>query len=95
MVLDPLNTSGRLMVVTDGNVLVNYYLDLGVIMGTPIAIPTPAGEVATGLTFDSFSDEYVVVTNAATILRVSQLIFFQDPSTFTWTTTAPLSLIHI
>lgn len=89
MVLYPSSTSGRLMVVTDGNVLVNYNLDLGVIMGTPIAIPTPAGEVATGLTFDSFSDELVVVTNAATILRVDQLNFIQNPSTFTWTTTAP------
>ena len=43
MLIDPKNSLGRFMFVTDGNQLVKYDFDAGALVDAPIVIPRPAG----------------------------------------------------
>lgn len=82
MVVDPIDPSGGSLIVTDGYSLGSYDYAAGVYLQTPQSIPMPAGRMATGLDFDVWTNDLVVVLNDATIMRV-------PISSGPWTTQPP------
>lgn len=71
MVVDPLDATGQTLIVTDGYVLAPYQYGSGTYSSTPQPIPLPAGRTATGLDYDVWTNDIVVVLDDATIMRVS------------------------
>jgi len=70
MCIDPINPSGTDLLVTDGYSMAPYNYASGTFVLPPQPIPLPAGTTATGLCFDVWTHDIVVVCNDATILRV-------------------------
>lgn len=82
MVVDPLDLTGSSLIVTDGYSLAAYDYAGGAYLQAPQPIPLPAGRTATGLDFDVWTNDLVVVLNDATIMRV-------PISSGPWTTQPP------
>lgn len=83
MCIDPLNPSGSDLLVTDGYSMAPYDYAAGALVLPPQPIPLPAGTTATGLCFDVWTNDIVVVCSDATILRV-------PASSGPWTVQPPL-----
>ena len=71
MVVDPLDPTGQTLIVTDGYVLAPFHFGTTSFVSTPNSIPLPAGRTATGLDYDVWTNDIVVVLDDATIMRVS------------------------
>jgi hypothetical protein len=82
MVVDPLDPTGNSLIVSDGYTIAPYDYAAGVLLQTPQPVPMPAGKTVTGLDFDIWNNDLVVVLNDATIMRV-------PISTGPWTTQPP------
>ena len=70
MVVDPLDSTGQTLIVTDGYVLAPYQYGSSTYASTPQPIPLPTGRTATGLDYDIWTKDIVVVLDDATIMRV-------------------------
>ncbi|MGC6486516.1 MAG: hypothetical protein ACON4Z_02640 [Planctomycetota bacterium] len=70
MCIDPINPSGTDLLVTDGYQMAPYDYATGTLVLAPQPIPVPTGTMATGLCFDVWTHDVVVVCSDATLLRV-------------------------
>ncbi|MEC7583339.1 MAG: hypothetical protein VYE77_03400 [Planctomycetota bacterium] len=69
MVVDPLEPNGSALIVSDGFTIAPYDYAAGVFIVPPQAVPIPAGRTITGLDFDVWTHDLLVVCDDATILR--------------------------
>lgn len=70
MVVDPLDPTGASLIVTDGYTIAPYDYAAGALLLPPQPVPIPGGTTVTGLDFDVWTNDLVVVLNNATIMRV-------------------------
>ena len=70
MALDPIDPSGKTLLVTDGFVLAPYDYAAGMFVVPPAPIPVPAGTSVTGLDYDVWTNDIIAVCSNATVLRV-------------------------
>jgi hypothetical protein len=70
MVIDPIDPTGNSLIVTDGYTIAPYDYAAGALLLTPQPVPMLAGRTVTGLDYDVWNNDLVVVLNDATIMRV-------------------------
>ena len=69
MMLDPIDPSGSTLIVSDGFTIAPYDYAAGAFVIAPKSVPVPPGRMVTGLDFDVWTHDLLVVCDDATILR--------------------------